>query len=127
MPEVNCTEEQMLQVVEGHLTTEALMLNRDERTTIAGVTANKWQEMYEQELSKSIEHYDVNHKPEGTVFANPILLMSRSIKWKTNCSNLFRVVCQRILGSSVSLRCHLGRGTGLQSHFAGLEEQRYSH
>lgn len=65
VPEVNCTEAQMLKVVEGHLTTEALMLNRDERTTIAGTTADKWQELYELELSKSIEHYDVNHKPEG--------------------------------------------------------------
>lgn len=55
----------MLKVVDGHLTTEALILNRDNSVTIAGVTAEKWQRKYEVALSQNIEDYDPNRKPEG--------------------------------------------------------------
>ena len=41
--EINCTIDEMSKAVEGHLTTEALILNRDGRNTIAGLTAERWQ------------------------------------------------------------------------------------
>lgn len=63
--EISCTEEQMLQAVDGHLTTEALILNRDSSKTIAGVSAQKWQRKYEASLKQNIEGYDENNKPEG--------------------------------------------------------------
>lgn len=55
----------MLKVVEGHLTTEALILNRDNSLTIAGSTAEAWQRRYEFNLRQTIGEYDLNRKPEG--------------------------------------------------------------
>lgn len=37
-PGINCTMEEMLKVVEGHFTTEALMLNQGYQLTVAGNT-----------------------------------------------------------------------------------------
>lgn len=43
MPEksVNCTTEQMKEVLEGHITTEALMLNQDDTPTISTMVRYK--------------------------------------------------------------------------------------
>ncbi|RWS21444.1 gamma-aminobutyric acid type B receptor subunit 1-like protein, partial [Leptotrombidium deliense] len=59
---VNCTKEEMLKAVQGHFTTEALMLNRDSNITVANVTAQEWLQRYHRELNISAE--SVN-KPEG--------------------------------------------------------------
>lgn len=88
MPDVNCTEPQMLKAVDGHLTTEALMLNRDGRTTIAGMTAQRWQEAYELQLSKSIENYDVNRKPEGKAMFSIVSTLGTMFRRRSSCSDL---------------------------------------
>lgn len=49
---LNCTRDEMLKVVEGHFTTEAIILNRDDKQTIAGITAKQWQEDYNQQVNK---------------------------------------------------------------------------
>lgn len=59
--EINCTTDEMERAVEGHLTTEALILNRDGRTTIAGVTAEKWQRKCMCDLN-SIERFIKNNQ-----------------------------------------------------------------
>lgn len=46
VPGINCTEDEMLTVLEGHITTEAIMLNKDSQRTINGETANQWLERY---------------------------------------------------------------------------------
>lgn len=51
VPGINCTKEEMLTVVEGHITTEAIMLNKDSKRTINGQTANQWLERYHQLLN----------------------------------------------------------------------------
>lgn len=58
---VNCTKEEMQKAVQGHLTTEALILNQDNQITIAGTTSQEWLERYVKELQKIS---DVE-KPEG--------------------------------------------------------------
>lgn len=51
VPGINCTEEEMLTVLEGHITTEAIMLNKDSKITINGQTAHQWQERYHRLLN----------------------------------------------------------------------------
>ncbi|GFX38241.1 gamma-aminobutyric acid type B receptor subunit 1 [Trichonephila clavipes] len=48
----NCSVQQMKEAVEGHLTTEALMLNQGAEPTISGMTSAKFLERYEEELKK---------------------------------------------------------------------------
>ncbi|GFY57616.1 gamma-aminobutyric acid type B receptor subunit 1 [Trichonephila inaurata madagascariensis] len=48
----NCTVQQMKEAVEGHLTTEALMLNQGAEPTISGMTSAQFLERYEEELKK---------------------------------------------------------------------------
>lgn len=66
VPGINCTKEEMLKVVEGHFTTEAIMLNQDQKSTISGLTATEWMERYHQELKHEtgFEITETN-KPEG--------------------------------------------------------------
>ena len=63
--EIDCTEEQMKEAVNHHLTTEALILNRDESITIAGMTSKKWQVRYEHVLKQTIGDFDKDRRPEG--------------------------------------------------------------
>lgn len=53
VPGLNCTMEEMLKVVEKHITTEALMLNQGQQLTIAGMTAQDWLKGYKTELNSS--------------------------------------------------------------------------
>ncbi|GFR21059.1 gamma-aminobutyric acid type B receptor subunit 1 [Trichonephila clavata] len=48
----NCSVQQMKEAVEGHLTTEALMLNQGAEPTISGMTSAQFLERYEEELKK---------------------------------------------------------------------------
>jgi len=50
--DLNCTYEQMKMAVEGHITTEALVLNQDNRRTVSGYTSKDWLRRYQFELSK---------------------------------------------------------------------------
>lgn len=58
---LTCTREEMLKVVDGHFTTEAIILNRDKKQTISGITAQEWQKAYDK---KVIELYNTS-KPLG--------------------------------------------------------------
>lgn len=55
-----------MEAVQGHFTTEALMLNQDSKLTIAGMTSKEWLDRYHREYkeSKGVEITDDN-KPEG--------------------------------------------------------------
>lgn len=66
VPGINCTKEEMLKVVEGHFTTEAIMLNQDNKPTISGSTSSEWLERYHEELRKDL-NYEITetNKPEG--------------------------------------------------------------
>ncbi|XP_052854331.1 gamma-aminobutyric acid type B receptor subunit 1 isoform X4 [Drosophila gunungcola] len=62
---ITCTVEQMRIAAEGHLTTEALMWNQNNQTTISGMTAEEFRHRLNQALIE--EGYDINHDryPEG--------------------------------------------------------------
>lgn len=63
-PDINCTMDEMLKVVEKHLTTEALMLNQGNQVTIAGMTARSWLEEYQKQLYKYREWFPHGDKPQ---------------------------------------------------------------
>lgn len=50
--DLDCTYEQMKAAVDGHLTTEGLLLNLDNRRTISGYTSREWLRRYQIELAK---------------------------------------------------------------------------
>lgn len=50
--DLECTYEQMKMAVEGHITTEGLVLNQDNRLTASGYTSSDWLRRYQFELSK---------------------------------------------------------------------------
>lgn len=50
---LNCTYDQMKAAVEGHLTTEALVRNQDDRRTLSGYTSEDWLKRYDEELVKN--------------------------------------------------------------------------
>ncbi|KAL7738843.1 hypothetical protein ACLKA6_016749 [Drosophila palustris] len=62
---ITCTVEQMRIAAEGHLTTEALMWNQNNQTTISGMTADEFRHRLNHALIE--EGYDINHDryPEG--------------------------------------------------------------
>ncbi|KAH8255854.1 hypothetical protein KR038_011934, partial [Drosophila bunnanda] len=62
---ITCTVEQMRIAAEGHLTTEALMWNQNNQTTISGMTAEEFRHRLNQALID--EGYDIDHDryPEG--------------------------------------------------------------
>src|SRR5205823_1947988 len=65
---INCTKEEMVEVVEGHFTTEAIMLNQDSKHTISGMSSEQWMERYHLELQRAdLGFPPVNDatKPEG--------------------------------------------------------------
>ncbi|KAI0216715.1 Gamma-aminobutyric acid type B receptor subunit 1 [Lamellibrachia satsuma] len=49
-PNINCTAEEMKAALEGHFTTEGLMLNQDNTTTISGMTSTTFMEKVEQRI-----------------------------------------------------------------------------
>ncbi|CAN8020607.1 unnamed protein product [Ixodes persulcatus] len=59
----NCTTEQMKEALEGHFTTEALMLNQGNQQTISGMSSQQFLERYELALA---EQNGMNgYRPEG--------------------------------------------------------------
>jgi gamma-aminobutyric acid type B receptor len=50
--DLDCTSDQMKAAVEGHLTTEGLVLNSDSRTTVSGYTSKDWLSRYQMELAR---------------------------------------------------------------------------
>lgn len=50
--DLDCTYDQMRIAVEGHITTEGLVLNQDTRQTISNYTSKDWLARYQYELSK---------------------------------------------------------------------------
>lgn len=62
---INCTKEQMLQAAEGHLTTEALMWNQNNETTISGMTSGDFRQRLNQQLKEEGFDIDNNRYPEG--------------------------------------------------------------
>lgn len=61
---LNCTKEEMLKVVQGHFTTEAIILNRDNKQTVAGITAQQWLDKYHDRLQKNL---GTSIRPEGII------------------------------------------------------------
>jgi len=62
---ITCTKEQMRMAAEGHLTTEALMWNQNNDTTISGMTAEDFRKRLNKQLKD--EGYDIDNDryPEG--------------------------------------------------------------
>lgn len=61
---INCSMKQMTEVVEKHITTEALVLNQGNQLTIAGMTAQDWLEEYNKQLPKYAEWLPPGGKPQ---------------------------------------------------------------
>lgn len=62
---ISCTKEQMRLAAEGHLTTEALMWNQNNDTTISGMTSEDFRQRLNQMLKKDGYDIDNNRYPEG--------------------------------------------------------------
>lgn len=61
---ISCTKEQMRKAAEGHLTTEALMWNQNNDTTISGMTSEDFRQRLNQVLRQTYD-IDNNRYPEG--------------------------------------------------------------
>ncbi|KAJ8680838.1 hypothetical protein QAD02_016625 [Eretmocerus hayati] len=57
---ITCTKEQMRTAADGHLTTEALMWNQNNRTTVSGMTSEEFRQRLNEVLKK--EGYDIDNK-----------------------------------------------------------------
>lgn len=62
---IPCTKEQMRMAAEGHLTTEALMWNQNNDTTISGMTAEDFRKRLNKLLKDDGYDIDNNRYPEG--------------------------------------------------------------
>ncbi|XP_017882479.1 gamma-aminobutyric acid type B receptor subunit 1 isoform X3 [Ceratina calcarata] len=62
---IACTEEQMRLAAEGHLTTEALMWNQNNDTTISGMTSEDFRQRLNTMLKEDGYDIDNNRYPEG--------------------------------------------------------------
>ncbi|XP_015601809.1 gamma-aminobutyric acid type B receptor subunit 1 isoform X2 [Cephus cinctus] len=62
---IPCTKEQMRLAAEGHLTTEALMWNQNNQTTISGMTSEDFRERLNKMLKEDGYDIDNNRYPEG--------------------------------------------------------------
>uniref|UniRef100_A0A0C9RXT3 Gabbr1_0 protein n=1 Tax=Fopius arisanus TaxID=64838 RepID=A0A0C9RXT3_9HYME len=62
---VLCSKEQMRMAAEGHLTTEALMWNQNNDTTISGMTSEDFRQRLNQLLKEDGYDIDGNRYPEG--------------------------------------------------------------
>ncbi|XP_043491897.1 gamma-aminobutyric acid type B receptor subunit 1 isoform X1 [Polistes fuscatus] len=62
---IACTKEQMRQAAEGHLTTEALMWNQNNDTTISGMTSEDFRQKLNKMLKEDGYDIDNNRYPEG--------------------------------------------------------------
>ncbi|CAD6241162.1 GSCOCG00009184001-RA-CDS [Cotesia congregata] len=62
---ITCTKEQMRQAAEGHMTTEALMWNQNNDTTISGMTSEDFRQRLNKQLKEDGYDVDNNRYPEG--------------------------------------------------------------
>ncbi|XP_076653865.1 gamma-aminobutyric acid type B receptor subunit 1 isoform X2 [Halictus rubicundus] len=62
---IPCTKEQMQMAAEGHLTTEALMWNQNNDTTISGMTSEDFRQRLNKMLKEDGYDIDNNRYPEG--------------------------------------------------------------
>ncbi|XP_011304400.1 gamma-aminobutyric acid type B receptor subunit 1 isoform X2 [Fopius arisanus] len=62
---ITCSKEQMRMAAEGHLTTEALMWNQNNDTTISGMTSEDFRQRLNQLLKEDGYDIDGNRYPEG--------------------------------------------------------------
>ncbi|CAD1475175.1 unnamed protein product [Heterotrigona itama] len=62
---ITCTKEQMRLAAEGHLTTEALMWNQNNDTTISGMTSEDFRQRLNKMLKEDGYDIDNNRYPEG--------------------------------------------------------------
>ncbi|XP_047352162.1 gamma-aminobutyric acid type B receptor subunit 1 isoform X2 [Vespa velutina] len=62
---IACTKEQMRQAAEGHITTEALMWNQNNDTTISGMTSEDFRQRLNKLLKEGGFDIDNNRYPEG--------------------------------------------------------------
>ncbi|XP_074106858.1 gamma-aminobutyric acid type B receptor subunit 1 isoform X1 [Cotesia typhae] len=62
---ITCTKEQMRQTAEGHMTTEALMWNQNNDTTISGMTSEDFRQRLNKQLKEDGYDVDNNRYPEG--------------------------------------------------------------
>ncbi|XP_066588340.1 gamma-aminobutyric acid type B receptor subunit 1 isoform X1 [Prorops nasuta] len=62
---ITCTKEQMRIAAEGHLTTEALMWNQNNDTTISGMTSEDFRKRLNKMLKEDGYDIDNNRYPEG--------------------------------------------------------------
>lgn len=62
---ITCTKEEMRQAAEGHLTTEALMWNQNNDTTISGMTSEDFRQRLNKMLKEDGYDIDNNRYPEG--------------------------------------------------------------
>ncbi|KOX80340.1 Gamma-aminobutyric acid type B receptor subunit 1 [Melipona quadrifasciata] len=62
---IACTKEQMRLAAEGHLTTEALMWNQNNDTTISGMTSEDFRQRLNKMLKEDGYDIDNNRYPEG--------------------------------------------------------------
>lgn len=80
--DLECTYEQMKMAVEGHITTEGLVLNQDNRLTASGYTSSDWLRRYQFELSKRArEGILITAKDSNSIEPNqnPFTLRTNSI------------------------------------------------
>lgn len=64
--DLDCTLEQMKMAVEGHITTEGLVLNQDNRRTISGYTSKDWLRRYQFELSRQAYENKISNFIRGS-------------------------------------------------------------
>ncbi|XP_034952272.1 gamma-aminobutyric acid type B receptor subunit 1 isoform X2 [Chelonus insularis] len=62
---ISCTKEEMRLAAEGHLTTEALMWNQNNDTTISGMTSEDFRQRLNKMLKEDGYDIDNNRYPEG--------------------------------------------------------------
>lgn len=62
---INCTQEQMQKAAEGHLTTEALMWNQNNETTISGMSSEHFRQRLNKQLREDGYDIDNDRYPEG--------------------------------------------------------------
>lgn len=62
---ITCTKDQMRLAAEGHLTTEALMWNQNNDTTISGMTSEDFRQRLNKMLKEGGFDIDNNRYPEG--------------------------------------------------------------
>lgn len=130
---ITCTKEQMRMAAEGHLTTEALMWNQNNDTTISGMTAEDFRKRLNKLLKDDGYDIDNNRYPEGyqeaplaydAVWSVALgeFLESRDIRQVGDENNFYRF----FFVSTISVQQNHGKAkqVGEQSEELHLRKQR---